>query len=567
MDFGLTVFEQRLPEADTIRVLSAETTELGDCAREIMDSVAGTWLKLTAPETYQVQGNEKVFTALDTSRAKIEALSTSALQIDTLMKVYAESVDWLRVRMAGIKVRISDFNREYPESEKDEWDNDSDAVAARNTLASDVGHLHSDLDKAQREAAARITHITGSDRTYGETGNRLDAEATAYGYRYSDYAGAFSGGYLSTDMPWWQDTIDFAADTREGVPKAAWEFVTDLGVLIGFQGWGNAGSAWTGMYRTGENIVILGTGIAAPQRHQQAFDEMTLLGQDLIRMDQWQSDRPGLALGGNIFDVGSLFIGGAGVAGGAAKAGAKAGAGAIAGAGIGAKTGSAARRLGNKFLPLEPPPAGLPHVRKMVPSLIEGGPLPVTPQPLPENTATRREGKGSPGGKPFSSTYSPNGRDPARQPSVGDADGGNGSFQDVSPRSINGAPEQQYITGIDRVHDTQAREYILLKNDGTEVAFDGHSWRGDPPKEYFTEVKGHLDFLDAIKPDLLAIRLEEMIHKELRGQVEALEHAASPGYVHEWVFTEKVVMDAFERVMRRYPQLHGKISVRFESMP
>ncbi|GAA3291394.1 hypothetical protein ACFFON_18150 [Arthrobacter citreus] len=561
MNFGLAEFEQRLPDPDAIRTHAAETMDIGERAQEIMNSVGGTWLKLTAPEIYEVQGNEKVFTVLDTSIAKMEALTTSTIQIDTLMRAYADSVDWLKVRMQGIKVRVSDFNRDYPESEKDEWDNDAAVVATRNTLASDVGRLHSDLDEAQRETAARITHITGSDRTYGETGKGLDTEVIAYGFGYSDYAAAFSGGYLSTDLPWWRDTMNFLADTREGVPQAAWEFVTGLGVLIGFQGWGKAGSAWTGMYRTGENIVILGTGVAGPQRRQQALDEMTLLGQDLIRMDQWQSDRPGLALGGNIFDIGSLFIGGAGAAGGAAKAGAKAGAGA------GVKAGSAAGHLGRKSFPLKPSPADWPEARKLIPPLLEGGPLPVTPQPLPENTTARREGKGSAGGKPFSSTYSPHGRDPARQPQVGDADGGNGSFQDVEPRSIHGAPEQQYITGIDRVHDTQAREYVLLKRDGTEVAFDGHDWRGDPPKEYFTEVKGHLDFLDSIKPDLLAIRLEGMIQKELRGQIEALEHSAAPGYLHEWVFTEKVVMDTFERVMRRYPQLRGRISVRFEPMP
>lgn len=561
MDFGLAEFEQRLPDADSIRTLAVETMSLGERAHELMDSVGGTWLKLTAPEIYSVTGNEKVFTALDASRTKIEALSNSTIQIDTLMRTYADSVDWLRLRMEAVKDRIAEFHREFPESEKDEWDNDSVAVRARNLLADDVGRLHSDLDEDQRETAARISHITDSGRVYAEY-NSYDPEFQAYlrpdeiiyGNAYEDYAEALSGGDLSKDLPWYRDTINFMADTVRGVPKAGWEFVTDLGVLIGYDGWDNAGAAWTSMGRMGVNVVIAGSpDFFDAERTRQALDELALLGTELIRMDQWQSDRPGYALGGNIFDIGSLFLGGAGVAAGTTKAGTKA-------AGFASRLGNASgwRRS----------PNGPGSFGGLVPALPDGQ-VPVTLRPfeVPDNATMNREGKGSAGGKAFSGTYSPNGRDPEHQPQVGDADGGNGSFQDVSPRSINGAPEQQYITGIDRVHDTQAREYVLPRKDGTVVSFDGHTWRGDPPKEYFTEVKGHLDFLDNIKPALLTKRLEEMVERELVNQIDALRHGGTPGYVHEWVFTEKVVMDTFEQVMRRYPQLRGQITVRYEPMP
>lgn len=106
---------------------------------------------------------------------------------------------------------------------------------------------------------------------------------------------------------------------------------------------------------------------------------------------------------------------------------------------------------------------------------------------------------------------------------------------------LDGAPEQQYFSGIDRVDSGHAREYVLRDEDGNEVPFDGHGWIGDPPKEYFPEIKGHYNWM---WPDKKAEEFERW-SDELGSQHDALVHAGTPGYVHEMIFTEKSVMDEF----------------------
>lgn len=548
MDFGIREFEERLPDTDALRARVEAIKNVGERTYELTDSIRAVWLRLTGHDVYTVPGNEKVFTALDASRTSAETLSNRSVLLSTVMRSYADTVDELKVRLESVRARVVAFNRDYPESAQDEWDNSSEAITTRNTLASDVGRLHADLDEAQRDAATRISHLTDSDRTYAKDSENLNAGTTGYGYGYEDYAAAFSGGYLSKDLPWYQDTLNFIGDTAAGVPAAGWEMVEGIGVLIGFQGWNKAGAAWKSMYRTAENVyVLMGPGVPTA-RDSQAAMELAALGPALIRYDQWQSDRPGLALGGNIFDVGTLFLGGAGAAGAAAKTGAKA--------------ATFAKRLGAGAKSPGDGPGGFGGLTPALP----GGQIPVSPRgfELPDNSTMYREGKGSAGGKPFADTYSPLGRDPAVQPRVGDADGGNGSWQDVSPRSINGAPEQQYITGVDRVHDTQAREYLLLDGDGNTVAYDGHSWRGHPPREHFTEVKGNYEWM---KPEWLKKEFDSWINGEFARQAKALEHAGTEGYVHEIVFTQKSVMDQFDAYLPPRHPLRKHMVLRFEPMP
>lgn len=548
MDFGVREFEERLPDAESVRNHALGIKDVGERTYELTNSLRDNWLRLAAPDIYAVPGNEKVFTALDSSRTAAEALSNRSTLLNTVMRSYADALDALKSRLEGVRLRVADFNREYPASEQDEWDDSSEAITARNTLASDVGRLHADLDEAQRDAATRISHLTDSDRTYAKDSDNLSAGTTGYGYGYEEYAAAFSGGYLSKDLPWYRDTLNFMGDTILGVPAAGWEFVEGLGVLVGFHGWNKAGTAWKHMYRTGENVYVLITPGVPGERDGQARAEIASMVPALIRYDQWQSDRPGLAAGGNIFDVGTLFLGGAGVAGGATKTGAKA-------AAFAERFGAAAKGS----------PDGPGGFGGLAPAL-PGGQMPVSPRTfeLPDNSTMYREGKGSAGGKPFAETYSPYGRDPADQPMVGDADGGNGFFQDVSPRSINGAPEQQYITGIDRVHDTQAREYLLSDGNGNTVAFDGHTWRGDPPLEHFTEVKGNYEWM---KPEWLEREFNSWIEGEFARQARALEHAGTTGYVHEIVFTQKSVMDQFDAYLPPRHPLRKHMVLRFEPMP
>lgn len=194
---------------------------------------------------------------------------------------------------------------------------------------------------------------------------------------------------------------------------------------------------------------------------------------------------------------------------------------------------------------------------------LPNGHLPVQPQELklPDNVMFR-EGTGR-GGKPFADTYSPLGRDPSHQPQVGDTDGGNGYYRDEL-RTMQGAPEQQYVTGIDRVDGQHAREYAVPNGKGGDVSFDGHTWRGVPPTEYFTEVKGNYAFM---KPEWLHKTFDGWIERQLTNQAEALAHSGTPGYVHELVFTQKSVMDEFDAYLPPKHPLRDHLVLRFEPMP
>ncbi|MDK1359640.1 hypothetical protein QNO00_05090 [Arthrobacter sp. zg-Y1219] len=579
MDFGLAELKQRLPDADTVRAHAADIMAIGARTDELMDSIRHTWLLLAAPGVYSVPGNDVVFRALERSGTAAAELANYTIQLDTLMNVYAESVEWFKSRHQELQARAADFDAEFPESEIDEWDNDKQAVNARNSIARAVSRLLSDLDEAQRDAANRIANITGSGRSYTQHDNIMRDGLIPYGFDEYDHFAA-GGGKMHRDLPWYQDTWDTVA----GVPKAAGETLEGIGTLFGMQGWYEAGNAWKGMYRVGENLFVLGVGrtIAGDERTAAAMKELELLGKDLIRMDQWEGEHPGHALGGNLFDVGTLFVGG-----GLVKAGIKAGTRGSHGAEgrapstpgptghTPARPGAAAP--GSALSPGTRAPAWkdktrtslenlgrrlLPENQGLVPAL-PGGSLPGhqrTPA-APDNGIWFR------GGKPrieFAPGYSPSARNPSVQPMPGDTDGGNGFFRDVW-RSRSGAPEQQYITGIDRLDNSHAREYALQKPNGTLVDFDGHSWRDG--KEVFTEVKGHYEFFNNFgSSTLLETKLKGLIN-QLRSQMDALNHSASDGYIHEWVFTEKVVADAFKDLLIDFPELSSGVEVRFEPMP
>ena len=114
--------------------------------------------------------------------------------------------------------------------------------------------------------------------------------------------------------------LDFFVNTNEGLLKGAIgmaQGIVDLSpqwFLLDPEG---ASAMWTGMMKTGLLYHILN-----PQGALEA-DKQMLKG--LLHLDDWSTARPGLGLGENIFDVGTLFIG-VGEAGAAADgAGGRAG--------------------------------------------------------------------------------------------------------------------------------------------------------------------------------------------------------------------------------------------------
>ncbi|MBW0015290.1 glycohydrolase toxin TNT-related protein [Mycobacterium sp.] len=131
--------------------------------------------------------------------------------------------------------------------------------------------------------------------------------------------------------------LDFLVNLDEGLLKGA--VGTAQGIVDLDPGWflidpKGASALWTGMMKTGLLYHFIN-----PQGALEA-DKQMLKG--LLHLDDWSTARPGLGLGENIFDIGTLFIPGAGEAGAAAD-----GAGAAArGAEAAADASAQAERAG-----------------------------------------------------------------------------------------------------------------------------------------------------------------------------------------------------------------------------
>jgi archaellum component FlaC len=134
--------------------------------------------------------------------------------------------------------------------------------------------------------------------------------------------------------------FDFFANANEGVLKGAVgmaQAIVDLDprwFLIDPKG---AAATWSGMLKSGWKGSLINAFIN-PEEAGQANLQML---KGLLHLDDWSTARPGLGLGENIFDVGTLFIPGAGEAGAAAD-----GAGAVARGAEAAEAAGAAERAG-----------------------------------------------------------------------------------------------------------------------------------------------------------------------------------------------------------------------------
>ncbi|MFJ4169713.1 hypothetical protein ACIPY3_09395 [Paenarthrobacter sp. NPDC089714] len=215
-------------------------------------------------------------------------------------------------------------------------------------------------------------------------------------------------------------------------------------------------------------------------------------------------------------------------------------------------------RLNQRLNPTTTDPVGVPHTHPEPPGGSHTGPdtsgahqSPESPPPAAEHappTASPAKPPGPPG------TYDQRlgdhtlpGRHPDLQPTIGDTDGGPGTWQEPVARNSHGVSDQIFATGVTSTGPKgNLLEYVMnsisARGDKKSIAFDGHLWRGRPPLEIFQEIKGNYDlihkgifngqYLRNLAPQAALKYWVETARKQL-----AMLEAKAPGSQLEWVFT------------------------------
>ncbi|MFK0009786.1 hypothetical protein ACIQTZ_22315, partial [Paenarthrobacter sp. NPDC090520] len=170
------------------------------------------------------------------------------------------------------------------------------------------------------------------------------------------------------------------------------------------------------------------------------------------------------------------------------------------------------------------------------------------------------------------------GRHPDLQPTIGDTDGGPGTWQEPPGRSPNGAPDQTFATGVTATGPKgnaleYVTDYITAAGEKKSIAFDGHLWRGRPPIQIFQEIKGNYDlvyrglFEGFHGKAAIQKAINKWADQTLIKQIEALEGRA-PGSRLEWIFTHnrelsEMMEDAVDAYLESHPDCTVSIDVKF----
>jgi hypothetical protein len=175
-----------------------------------------------------------------------------------------------------------------------------DALEELKEIADDIRMV---LDNLGRQADARQQSMQDVMQLIDGAVVSLEQKARK---EFTRYLGEDVGNAVAT-------VFDTSLNMREGIVKGGIGALEDLQQLnplryaYDFEG---AKDTWGGMLETNFNASVVGQ-IIDPERAAETQKEIL---KGLVHAEDWTTERPGLGLGENIFDVGSAFVGGAGVA-------------------------------------------------------------------------------------------------------------------------------------------------------------------------------------------------------------------------------------------------------------
>ncbi|WP_136611572.1 Tox-REase-5 domain-containing protein [Sinomonas albida] len=142
------------------------------------------------------------------------------------------------------------------------------------------------------------------------------------------------------------------------------------------------------------------------------------------------------------------------------------------------------------------------------------------------------------------------GGDPPRTPASGDSDGSAGTWEYIKRNSPGEEWKvyQEQIAGIRRNAQGYVPEYLVPREFGKPVQFDGHVWRGRPPREIFLEAKdGYGIMVDPAKPRFFFTKHGQEFIEQARSQAEAVRRLCPEARI-EWHFSNRDVADAVRDV-------------------
>ncbi|MFI6089560.1 hypothetical protein [Streptomyces sp. NPDC051218] len=288
---------------------------------------------------YQAPEAADLFSTTAPVATKTDAFADDLEKVSQALTTYGDEVRPLAARLKSLQTEASSFYCNDVAGDED-WREDKDKVQHNNDLWHDVNTTMDAFWAAERACHNKITALVNgvqlkasdgesSCGTYGYNAEDLNkAESTPWGAPVDrEYTGWAAVGHNIKSFVWDGFIVD-----------SLWGTIKGLGTLVGTDGWGAAGEAWTGLAKlaTGLAITLSPAGAAywmapkdkLPSWLRDSRTAVTETGKALVAYDQWGKN-PARAAGAVSFNViTTVATGGAGAA---AKSGAAAKAISIAG--------------------------------------------------------------------------------------------------------------------------------------------------------------------------------------------------------------------------------------------
>ncbi|MFC8038889.1 hypothetical protein ACFUOZ_06000 [Paenarthrobacter sp. NPDC057355] len=607
-----------LPDPEALDTQARALATSGEAVHSGINDAARSWAGLSgayeAPEAGQVLAG---FGPVFTQSRDLAALTGKAA---TTLAAYADRARELKQRINTLRADIQALDATILAN--DDWQSNLNIVDRhRETMdkASALAQAILDSDAACATELSALTcgqSYTAARIPRSNLNNSTDLLSNAFNHVQH----FFGTDEKLPDLPWGPPNVSLRLG---GLGSAGQGFVSaligagqGLHTLLGTTDRNKQVLAWHSLFALGGAVLTTKNVIASGGKNMTAQDAQALqttagLAKETIHYDEWGTD-PWHAAGATTFDVASLLAGGTGaglkagsISSKAAAAGEKAlvlskSAAELTGAAraalgettaaVTAKLAKARTALWNNGIgaALEKLDTGLAKLNQTLdgPQPAHAGIPHQTPTPAAEtpwlakvDETSAAGAKAQPAPEPVPSIFdhtlgdhSLPGRHPDLQPTIGDTDGGPGTWAEPGGRNDKGVPDQIFGTGVTA---TGPKGYLLeyvvdyIKSDGSvgKVEFDGHLWRGHPPVEVFQEVKGNYDLLFKGVYDGLYLRdqavttaINDWVQNTARRQIQVLE-AKAPGAHLEWLFTQnKELALMMEKAVTRYLE-RNRVSV------
>lgn len=574
-----------LPDPDALDSHGQALAASGNAVHSGVNDAAKTWAGLAG--AYEAPEAGQVLTAFNPVFSRSQELANLTGKTATVLAAYADRARELKQRITTLRAEVHALDELIVGN--DDWRSNLKIVDQhRNTMDKASALAQAILD-SDATCATALAALTGGQSYAPPTIPRanLNSSTDFISNAFTHVQHYLGNDEKLPDLPWGPPNISVRlagpASAAQGFTSALIGAGQGLHTLLLTTDTAKQALAWQGMFAIGaaalttKNVIDRGFKDASPEDINAVLTTVNV-AKETIHYDEWGTN-PGYAIGATTFDVGSMFIGGTGLGIKGASLGGKLGAetaaltksatlskatsitGATrtvlgeATAAVTAKLtqartaiwdhgiGTALNKLDNGLAKLnqtlngpQPAHAGAPH---QLPT-----PVPETAWLAKVDETSAAGAKAQPAPDPVPSISDQTlgdpslpGRHPDLQPTIGDTDGGPGSWQEpTGGRSKNGVADQIFGTGVDSVGPKgKLVEYVVIQ-DNITVEFDGHLWRGHPPVEVFQEVKGNYSYLE--KPFFRGIgATDAAIAKWVRGQMKSQLEALPVGARLEWIFT------------------------------